>query len=201
MAKVSLDARKLKHIIIAGIKDSSVLRNIEKLNGLHAHAGIKGEFALIMGVNNFGDPLHTFPNTKNEDKIRMKAKSKDKRGLNKMLESATGKSSFSPIPARPFLTDAQYLGKKNIQKYINDNIDKLASGVRSGKSSNRSLSPKDFMQGLADTIRNNIRENWRDSAGLYKENADATVKNKPAGLPPLHGKEFKESNIEGWTDD
>lgn len=199
MAKVSLDARKLKQIIIAGIKDSSVLNNIEKLNGMHAHAGIKGEFALIMGVNNFGDPLHTFLNTKSGSPKRTE---KQKKEAKRLGAEAMATQGYHPIPKRPFLTDAQYFGKKNIQKYINDNIDKLASGVRSGKSSKqRSLSPEDFMLGLANTMRDNIRENWRDSEGLYKENAKATQKNKPEGLPPLHGNKFKETDIEGWIDD
>ena len=195
MAKVSLDARKLKQIIIAGIKDSSVLNNIEKLNGMHAHAGIKGEFALIMGVNNFGDPFHTFPNTEKRGYVRKTAK---KLGTEAVESLGT---KIRPIPARPFLTDAQTLGKKNIQKYINDNIDKLASGVRSGKSSQRSLSPEDFMLGLANTMRDNIRENWKDSGGLYEENSWATKARKNPGLPPLHGNKFSEKNIEGWTND
>lgn len=194
MAKISLDARKLKQIVIKGVSKSSVLDNIEKLNNMHAHAGITGEYALIMGVNNFGDPLHTFPNTDRKGAIRKTGKKLGAEGL----ESLGVK--LNPIPARPFLTDAQTLGKKNIQKYINDNIVHLATGVRTGRSSRRSISPKDFMRGLADVMRDNIRENWRDSAGLYKENADATLKNKPSGLPPLHGKEFKETDIKGWID-
>ena len=194
MAKVKLDARKLSHLVVKGITRSSFLRELDKLNNKQVHAGITGEYALIMGVLNFGDPLHTVPNTPRRSTVRKEGKRLGSEGLE------TQEVKLSPIPARPFLTDAQVLGKDNIKKYINKNISKLGAGIVSGKSSQRALSANDFLKGLSEVMAENIRQNWRDSS-MYEPNADMTIHNKPAGLPPLHGKKFNEEYIKGWVNE
>jgi hypothetical protein len=61
----------------------------------------------------------------------------------------------------------------------------------------RTETSREFYKGLSEVMADNIRKNWNDSASLYAENSEATIKNK-GNLPPLHGGHFSEDGIEGW---
>lgn len=192
---------KIKHSLTR--KNNQFLLALKKLNDLSisACAGVKGEKALIMGVNNFGDPLHTFPNTSDESSVRNK---KMKKMAKKLGAEAMATQGYNPIPARPFFSDASYNNggeaKSNIDKYLEKHIPNLIASAKSGsfvKGGKRTETSREFYKGLSEVMADNIRKNWNDSASLYAENSKATIKNK-GNLPPLHGGHFSEDGIEGW---
>lgn len=192
---------KIKHSLTR--KNNKLLLALDDFNNtsIKACAGIRGKKALVMGVNNFGDPLHTFPNTSDESSVRNK---KMKKMAKKLGAEAMATQGYNPIPARPFFSDASYKigdrAKGNIDNYLSKHIPRLLAAGISGtfkKGGRRTATPKEFYEGLSNVMANNIRENWKESSSLYEKNSDATIANK-GNLPPLHGGHFEEDGIEGW---
>ena len=158
--------------------------------------GIKGgdELPVIMGVLNFGDPAHTFPNTKKSSPTRKKIQD---------ILTAFGGENSSAIPARPWLSNSTKGAYRYfIKKYIDENLPKMVAGVRKdGKyvsvTSQRALSVEDFVKGLAEVGADNARDNWE--SGSFTPNSPATLANKN-DTRPLHDTGLMNSDrIEGWV--
>lgn len=156
-----------------------VIGNFEKIDGQIVHAGIRNdESALYMGVNNFGDPAHAFPNVSNR---------------NRKIFSYIP----SPIPPRPFLTEAQTYSPGRIRECLHKNIPLLVAGGRKDDAK-KTLTPNEFLEKVGEALRDNIRENWKSAD--FEPNAPATVSIKGFDKP-LHGKDnnFTEEKITSWV--
>ena len=168
-----------------------LLKKLEDFNNspMKAVAGIKGEYALIMGVNNFGDPLHTFPNTGKKGVIRKTGKKIGAEGVKSLGVE------LNPIPARPFLTTAQKIYKIRNDKYLEKAVPALLAGFE-GSSGKKTMTPTRFYEGLSENMAQNIRDNW--NSGNFVANSPATLVNKNNDKP-LHGKSFSDADITGWV--
>lgn len=164
-------------------------------SSMKAVAGIRGKYAIIMGVNNFGDPLHTFPNTKNEEPLRYIGKQVGLKGIKKLKVDKDLGVKIRPIPARPFLTTAQTIYKVRNYKYLEKAIPALLAGFE-GSSGKKVMTPKAFYEGLSENMAQNIRDNW--NSGNFVANSPATLANKSDDRP-LHGKKFSDEKIKGWV--
>lgn len=180
MANVKINYKALSKTIETTLAPT-LRRGLAAIARKTAHWGIKdqGDLALIMGVLNFGDPDHRVPNT------------------------ADG--HLAPIPPRPWLnrsTDKIYQVK--INKYVNDSLKKVVAAIpkrgklRFSETSNRAISPDDFMQGLAEVGRDNARYAWEKAN--FAPNSDMTLRNK-IGNKPLHDTgRMNAGAITGWVD-
>ena len=160
--------------------------------------GIRGgddDLPTIMGVLNFGDPAHTFPNTKKNSARR------------EALESALaafGGTNESAIPPRPWLSDSTKGAYRYfMKKYIEENLPKMLMGISapdrkySSRSSKKSLSVDDFLDGLAQVGADNARDSWE--SGKFKPNRPATLAKKTDPRPLHDTGVMNESRIEGWV--
>ena len=159
--------------------------------------GIKGgedDLPTIMGVLNFGDPAHTFPNSKKNSITR------------KLMEAviASGGENQSAIPPRPWLSNSTKGAYRYfIKNYIDENLPKLVAGITSSDrrygsySSQRSLSVDDFIQGLADVGAENAIDNWE--SGKFKPNSPATLAKKSDSRPLHDTGVMNAGRIEGWV--
>lgn len=180
---------------------SRIVKGLVRFNNTNiiAKAGVKGENALIMGVNNFGDPLHTIPNTKRNGTLRKTGRKLGAEGL-----SSLG-IQLHPIPARPFLTTAQKTdkGEKRLNDFLEKKVPALLAGINvSGKEGfhkgKKSTTPREFYKDLSQVMADNIRENWE--SGDFVENAPMTLRNK-SNSKPLHGNGgFSGNDIKGWLE-
>lgn len=164
-----------------------------------AHWGIKGhgDLPMIMGVLEFGDPAHTFPNAK---------KGTTKR---KAMEDfvASGGENKSAIPPRPWLNKSrQGTYRSHLTKYINDNLPAVLRGMpKEGQSivnPKATISADKFIQGLAEVGAKNARDSW--NYANFEKNRPATLANK-TDPRPLHGNggdkdSMSEDKIEAWSD-
>lgn len=160
-----------------------------------ARWGIKnqGDLPMIMGILEFGDPAHTFPNAKRGAEKR------------KAVEDliASGGENPSAIPPRPWLRKStQGTYRSHLTKYINENLPKVLRGIpKSGQSitsTKAELSTQDFIQGLAETGRDNARASW--GTANFVPNSPATLANK-ADSRPLHDTgRMNESVITAWSE-
>lgn len=144
--------------------------------------GIKdeGDLPMIMGILEFGDPAHTFPNAK-KDSPRRKAVE---------AELAAGGENSSAIPPRPWLRkSAQGTYRSHLVKYVNDNLPKVLRGFpKYGQNivnPDALMTTKEFIQGLAEVGAKNAREDWETAN--FEKNAKATLANK-SDPRPLHGR-------------
>lgn len=135
----------------------------------------KGELPLIMGVLEFGDPDHRFPNT------------------------PSGK--LAPIPKRPWLQrSVEGYYKKELVKYVNENLPKVLRGFpKSGQridNPKSDLSSEKFIQGLAAVGAQNARKSWE--LANFTPNSPATLENK-SDSRPLHGDGSKGMSADAIT--
>lgn len=160
-----------------------------------AHWGIKnqGDLPMIMGVLEFGDPAHTFPNAKRGTEKR------------KAVEDliASGGENPSAIPPRPWLRKStQGTYRSHLTKYINENLPKVLRGIqKSGQSitsTKAELSAQDFIQGLAETGRDNARVSW--GTANFAPNSPATLANKVDSRPLHNTGRMNESVITAWSE-
>lgn len=161
--------------------------------------GIKGhgDLPMIMGVLEFGDPAHTFPNRKKGSPTR--------KALEDVL-AAFGGENASAIPPRPWLAKSiQGTYRSHLTKYINDTLPQVLRGFpKKGQSivnPKAKVSTDKFIQGLAEVGAKNARESWNKAN--FKKNAPATLANK-TDPRPLHGKggekdSMSEDKIEAWS--
>lgn len=167
-------------------------QGLKTIAGKKACFGIKGQgdLAKIMGVLNYGDPGHTFPNT---------PKGSDTR------QDLSGDTNDSAIPPRPWLdnsTRGAYAPK--ISKYINENIGKVIASIpkrgqsRQRAASQRSMPIDDFIKGLAEVGAQNARTSWNQ--GHFKENAPATLENKSDPRPLHDSGRMSDDSISAWTE-
>ena len=164
-----------------------------------AHWGIKdnGDLPMIMGVLEFGDPAHTFPNTKKGSVTR--------KTIEQSLEN--GGENSSAIPPRPWLRNSikgNY--RKELTKYINENLPKVLRGFpkrgQSVTNKKSTLSADDFIKGLAEVGKNNTINSW--IRANFVPNAEATLANKSDDRP-LHGNgngdyPMSEDAITAWSE-
>lgn len=164
-----------------------------------AHWGIKGngDLPMIMGVLEFGDPAHTFPNAK--------------KGTPKRREVedfvASGGKNPSEIPPRPWLRrSVEGYYRKEIVKYVNDNLPKVLAGFP--KYGQNIVNPKSrmntekFIEGLAKVGRDNAEMSW--NYANFEKNRPATLENK-TDPRPLHGNGDGDNPMSGdaitaWSD-
>lgn len=144
-----------------------------------AHWGIKdqGDLALIMGVLEFGDPDHRFPNTP--------------------------KGKLAPIPPRRWLKRSREgYYQKELANYVNENLPKVLRGFpKSGQSISSSKTRKsadEFIQGLAEVGRDNARKSW--NLANFTENSPATLINKTDPRPLHDTGRMNETVITAWSD-
>lgn len=144
-----------------------------------AHWGIKqdGDLPMIMGVLEFGDPDHRFPNTP--------------------------KGKLAPIPPRRWLkrsTEGYY--QKELANYVNENLPKVFRGFpKSGQSISNSKSrksTKEFIEGLAECGRKNAVKSWE--LANFVENSPATLENKTDPRPLHDTGRMNEGVITAWSD-
>lgn len=161
-----------------------------------AHWGIRenDDLPMIMGVLEFGDPAHTFPNRKKSSPTR--------KALEDAL-SAFGGENASAIPPRPWLRKSiQGTYRSHLTKYINENLPKVLRGLpKSGQSvtnTKTTLSAEDFVQGLAEIGRDNARVSW--GTANFTPNAPATLANKSDPRPLHDTGRMNESVITAWSD-
>lgn len=180
---------------MAGVKfNSSFYKNIEAivtptarkamsdLSHKTARWGIKGQgdLPMIMGVLEFGDPDHTWPNTPKGSRNR------------KFLElNATFGEENNPsaIPPRPWLRrSVEGYYRKEIVKYINENLPTVLSGFpkrgQSVENKKSRMSADKFIEGLAKVGRDNAEMSWE--IANFEPNAPATLELKDDPRP-LHG--------------
>ena len=173
-------------------------RALANLSKKEAHWGIreKGDLAKIMGVLEFGDPAHTFPNSKRGSAAR------------KMIEQslAAGGENSSAIPPRPWLRNTitgNY--RKELTKYINENLPKVIRGVpkrgQNIENAGAVLTADKFIQGLANVGKYNAINSW--VRANFAPNAEATLANKHDDRP-LHGDgegeySMSEDAITAWS--
>lgn len=140
-------------------------RAVADLSKKTAHWGIKGngDLPMIMGVLEFGDPDHRFLNVP--------------------------EGTLAPIPSRPWLRRSiEGYYRKEIVKYVNDNLPKVLSGFP--KYGQSIINPKSrmntekFIEGLAKVGRDNAEMSWE--VANFEPNAPATLANKTDSRP-LHG--------------
>ena len=175
-------------------------RGLADLAKKTAHWGIKGQGELpkIMGVLEFGDPDHTWPNTPKGSRLR------------KMLELNAvigNEDNPSEIPPRPWLRrsiEGEY--RKRLVKYVNTELPKvLRSMPKTGQGVYTPRSKKlvkEFIDGLADTGRDNAELSWERAN--FTPNAPATLELKDDPRP-LHGNGNGEHPMSGeaitsWSD-
>lgn len=160
--------------------------------------GIKGgkdDLPTIMGVLNFGDPAHTFPNHKRNSAFR--------KALEYALANNVGVKNPSAITPRPWLSDSTKGAYRYfLKKYINENLPKMVAGIKKrGKydsvSSQRALSVNDFLDGLAQVGADNARDNWE--SGKFKPNSPATLSKKSDSRPLHDTGVMNAGRIEGWV--
>lgn len=170
----------------------SLRRGLQRISARRACFGIKGDadLAKIMGILNYGDPGHTFPNTKKNSDAR---------------KELTDGNNPSALPARPWLDNAtRGYYQRNLTKYINDNIDKVVAGLpkrgqgHGGVSTRRSLSVNDFMNQLAGVGAENARRSW--DQGHFVPNAPATLQNKSDPRPLHDTGRMNADAITAWTE-
>ena len=144
-----------------------------------AHWGVRdqGDLALIMGVLEFGDPDHRFPNI------------------------PTGK--LAPIPPRRWLkrsTEGYY--QKELANYVNKNLPKVLAGFpKRGQGITNQVTRKsadEFIQGLAEVGRDNARKSWE--LANFTENSPATLANKRDPRPLHDTGRMNESVITAWSE-
>ena len=177
-------------------------RAVADLSKKTAHWGIKGngDLPMIMGVLEFGDPDHTWPNTKKGSRLR--------RFLE--LNAAFGKEDNpSAIPPRPWLRRSiEGYYRKEIVKYVNDNLPKVLAGFpKSGQNivnAKADMTAKEFIEGLAKVGRDNAEMSWE--VANFEPNAPATVEMKQeVDMRPLHGRGDGDNPMSGdaitaWSD-
>ena len=164
-----------------------------------AHWGIKGhgDLPMIMGVLEFGDPAHTFPNAKKGTEKR--------KAVEKLI--ASGGQNESAIPPRPWLNKSrQGTYRSHLTKYVNNSLQEvLRSMPKTGNvfytSHSKKLTDK-FIQGLAEVGAQNARDSW--NSGNFAKNAEATLINKDDPRP-LHGNggekdSMSEDKITAWSE-
>lgn len=185
---------KIKTSIIQRKIDSTLSpqlrRGLKAIGAKTACYGIKdhGDLAKIMGVLNYGDPGHTFPNT---------GKDSDRR------QDLDASNNDSAIPARPWLdkTSRGIYGQARA-KYIKENIGRVIAGIpkrgqsRQFKSSQRAMTVEDFAQGLANVGAQNARDSW--NASNFEPNAPATLENKSDPRPLHDTGRMNADAITGW---
>ena len=161
------------------IVTTSTRKAVADLSKKTAHWGIKdqGDLALIMGVLEFGDPDHRFPNT------------------------PSGK--LAPIPPRGWLKRSREgYYQRELANYINENLPKVLKGFpKRGQSvSNQKArqSTAEFIKGLAEVGRDNARKSW-ESAN-FAENSPATLANKRDSRPLHDTGRMNASVITAWSD-
>lgn len=159
--------------------------------GIKSSKSTKKEASLakIMGVLNYGDPGHTFPNTGKDSDTR---------------QDLDASNNDSAIPARPWLDKtSRGIYAQARAKYIKDNLAKVIAGIpkrgqsRSFKSSQRAITAEEFAQGLANVGAENARNSW--NASNFKENALATLENKSDPRPLHDTGRMNADAITGWT--
>lgn len=174
-------------------------RAVADLSKKTAHWGIKGngDLPMIMGVLEFGDPAHTFPNAK---------KGTPKR---KEVEDfvASGGKNPSEIPPRPWLRKStQGTYRSHLTKYINDNLPKVLAGFpKYGQNivnPDARMTAKEFIEGLAKVGRDNAEMSW--NYANFEKNRPATLANK-TDPRPLHGNGDGDNPMSGdaitaWSD-
>lgn len=165
-----------------------------------AHWGIKGQgdLPMIMGVLEFGDPGHTWPNTPGHSRLRKELEVKEAFGNEK---------NPSAIPARPWLRRSiEGYYRKQIAKYVNENLPKVLRGFpKSGQNivnPDALMTTKEFIQGLAEVGADNAIGSWERAN--FAPNAKATLENKDDERP-LHGRgdgdnPMSADAIEAWSD-
>ena len=175
-------------------------RAVADLSKKTAHWGIKGngDLPMIMGVLEFGDPDHTWPNTPKGSRHR------------KFLElNATFGEENNPsaIPPRPWLRrSVEGYYRKEIVKYVNDNLPKVLAGFP--KYGQNIVNPKSrmntekFIEGLAKVGRDNAEMSW--NYANFEKNRPATLENK-TDPRPLHGNGDGDNPMSGdaitaWSD-
>lgn len=170
----------------------SLRRGLQRVASRRACFGIKGDadLAKIMGILNYGDPGHTFPNTKKNSDAR---------------KELTDANNPSALPARPWLDNStRGYYQRNLTKYINEHMDKLVAGLpkrgqgQGGASTRRSISADDFMDGLAEMGANNARRSW--DQGNFAPNAPATLQNKSDPRPLHDTGRMNADAITAWTE-
>ena len=144
-----------------------------------AHWGIKGDgdLPLIMGVLEFGDPDHRFPNTP--------------------------QGVLAPIPPRRWLkrsTEGYY--QKELANYVNENLPKVLRGFpKSGQSVSNQKSRKsadEFIAGLAEVGRKNAIKSWE--LANFEANSPATLEKKIDPRPLHDTGRMNEDEITAWSD-
>lgn len=165
-----------------------------------AHWGIKGhgDLPMIMGILEFGDPGHTFPNTRIGSRRRKELEVKEAFGNEK---------NPSEIPPRPWLRRSiEGYYRKQIAKYVNENLPRVLRGFpKYGQSivnPDTLMTTKKFIQGLAEVGAANAQKSW-DLAN-FTPNAKATLENKDDERP-LHGNgegdnPMSADAIEAWSE-
>lgn len=131
----------------------------------------------IMGVLNFGDPDHRFPNSP--------------RGV------------LAPIKARRWLersTEGYYY--RELIKYINESLPKVVAGIpKKGAfrswSSQRALSIDDFIHGLAETGAKNAQKSWE--LANFEPNRPATLAHKTDPRPLHDTGTMNKGKIVAWS--
>ena len=177
-------------------------RAVADLSKKTAHWGIKGngDLPMIMGVLEFGDPDHTWPNTPKGSRHR------------KFLEinAAFGEEDNpSAIPPRPWLRRSiEGYYRKEIVKYINKNLPKVLAGLpKYGQNilnEKADMTPQQFIDGLAEIGRDNAEMSWE--VANFEPNAPATIEMKQeVDTRPLHGRgdrdnPMSDDAITAWSD-
>lgn len=170
----------------------SLRRGLQRIASKRACFGIHGdaELAKIMGILNYGDPGHTFPNTKKNSDAR---------------KELTDSSNPSALPARPWLDNStRGYYQRTLTNYINANIDKVVAGLpkrgqgQGGPSTRRSISADDFINGLAQTGAKNAQRSW--DQGNFVPNAPATLENKSDPRPLHDTGRMNADAITGWVE-
>lgn len=193
---------------MAGVKfNSSFYKNIEAivtptarkamsdLSHKTAHWGIKGQgdLPMIMGVLEFGDPAHTWPNTRKGSATRQ------------FIEQSMDEGNSSAIPPRPWLRNTiQGSYRRELTKYINENLPTVLSGFpkrgQSVENKKSRMSADKFIEGLAKVGRNNAINSWVHAN--FTPNAEATLARKTDDRP-LHGNGvtgMSDEAITAWSD-
>ena len=175
-------------------------RAVADLSKKTAHWGIKGQgdLPMIMGVLEFGDPAHTFPNYKKSSPHR--------KALEDVL-AAFGGENASAIPPRPWLSKStRGTYRSHLTKYINDNLPKVLAGFpKYGQNivnPEARMSAEKFIEGLAKVGRNNAEMSW--NYANFEKNRPATLANK-TDPRPLHGNGDGDNPMSGdaitaWSD-
>lgn len=178
MAQVKINRQAFLRKVETTISPS-LRRGLARVATKKASWGIKDdELALVMGVLNFGDPDHRFPNTPN--------------------------GVLAPIPKRPWLersTEGYY--QTQINKYVNENLGRLVAGLPKrgrgqGKTTARAISAEDFAAGLAKIGAENARKSYE--IANFEPNSPATLAHKQ-GTKPLHDTgRMNAGKIVGWVE-